>query len=158
MPYRALIEALRASPEQVAELISPVPPAAHTWKPQPEEWSLAQTVAHLAAADGPFETRLRRILAENNPYLPYFGPAVAKPEVDAPLEILVARFRTSRDQLLNFLDELDLDAWQKLAVHETMGPTTFALQVQNIINHDAEHLNSMKAIITAYALVAENGV
>jgi uncharacterized damage-inducible protein DinB len=158
MPYRALIEALRASPEQVAELVISLPAAAHTWQPQPNEWNLAQTVAHLAAAEAPFEARLRRILAEDNPFLPYFGPEVAKPEVDAPLENLVARFRASRDQLLNFLDELDLDAWQKLAVHETMGPTTFALQVQNIINHDAEHLNSMKAIITAYALVAENGV
>lgn len=150
MPYRALIEALRASPEEIAELINSWPPTAHTWKPNAEEWCVAQTVAHLAAAEAPFEARLRRILAESNPHLPYFGPAVAKPEMDAPLEILVARFRANRDQLLNFITELPLDDWQRPAVHETMGPTTFALQVQNIINHDAEHIGAVKTVLVAY--------
>lgn len=150
MPYYALIEALRASPEQIAELIRSLPPSAHGWQPAPEEWSLVQAVAHLAAAEAPFEARLRRILAENNPYLPYFGPAVAKPEAGAPLDTLVARFRANRDQLLNFISERSLADWQRPAVHETMGPTTFALQVQNIINHDAEHMVAVKAVIAAY--------
>lgn len=156
MPYHALIEALRASPEQIAELISSLPPSAHAWQPAPEEWSVAQTVAHLAAAEAPFEARLRRILAENNPHLPYFGPDVAKPEADAPLEILVARFRANRDQLLNFISELSLDDWQRPAVHETMGATTFALQVQNLINHDVEHIVAAKAVIIAYQTVSSN--
>jgi len=150
MPYRALIEALRASPEHIAELIHHLPPSAHTWKPKPEDWSLAQTVAHLAAAESLFEARLRHILAESNPFLPYFGPNVAKPEADAPLETLVARFRANRDLLINLLGGLTLEDWQRPAVHETMGATTLALQVQNIINHDAEHLEAMKVVIAAY--------
>ena len=110
------------------------------WQPAPGQWSATETVTHLAAAEGPFLQRLRRIVAEDNPYLPYFGPDVARPDSSLHLPAVLAGFRADRERLLAFLSSVAPEDWDRPAVHETMGPTTLALQVQNVINHDLEHL------------------
>jgi hypothetical protein len=46
--------------------------------------------------------------------------------------------------MLAFLSGLAPEDWERPAVHETMGPTTLALQVQNVINHDLEHLAQLR--------------
>ncbi len=110
------------------------------WHPTPGEWSARETVTHLAAAEPPFLQRLQRIAAEDNPFLPYFGPDVARPDSGLPLPEALEQFRAGRERLLAFISGLPPTAWDRPAVHETLGPTTLALQVQNIINHDLEHL------------------
>ncbi len=124
------------------------------WQAAPGEWSARETITHLAAAEPPFLKRLQRIAVEDNPFLPYFGPDVARPDSGQPLPAALAGFRAERDSLLAFLSGLPPEAWDRPAVHETIGPTTLALQVQNIINHDLEHLAQLHA---AGQLHARNG-
>jgi len=145
-----LLQSLHGGPTRAENLVADLPLAAHRWRPKAEVWSLTETVAHLAAADPQFLARLTRILREENPWLPYFGPDVARSEGVEPWLDLLARFRAARDQLLAFLSELTPDDWERPAVHETMGPTTLALQVQNIINHDADHLGQMRDLRQAW--------
>ncbi len=116
------------------------------WRPAPGEWSASETLTHLAAAEPPFLQRLQRITAEDNPFLPYFGPAVARPDPAQPAPAALASFRAGRERLLAFLSDLAPDDWDRPAVHETLGPTTLALQVQNIINHDLEHLAQLHQV------------
>ena len=110
------------------------------WHSAPDEWSATETVTHLAAGEPHFLKRLQLIAAEDNPFLPYFGPDAARPDSDLPSPAALASFRAEREHLKAFLSNLPPAAWDRPAVHETMGPTTLALQVQNIINHDLEHL------------------
>jgi len=110
------------------------------WRPLPAEWNATETITHLAAAEPPFLERLQRITLEDNPFLPYFGPEVARPDATQPVAAALAGFRAERERLLAFLSGLAPADWDRPAVHETMGPTTLALQVQNLINHDLEHL------------------
>lgn len=112
----------------------------YDWHPQPSEWSARETLAHLAAAETPFLQRLQRITSETNPFLPYFGPDVARPDGGLPLPQALESFRAARERLLAFLSSVPPEDWERPAVHETMGPTMLALQVQNLINHDLEHL------------------
>jgi hypothetical protein len=65
---------------------------------------------------------------------------VARPDSGQPLPAALSDFRAGRERLLAFLSGLAPEAWDRPAVHETLGATTLALQVQNIINHDLEHL------------------
>lgn len=141
--YIVLLQALTNAPARVAEVMEALPAEAHEWQPALEAWSLSQTLAHLAASDPPFQNRLTHMTQAHNPWLPYFGPEVARPEVDAPAPELLARFRNSRTELLDFLAGLTPEEWERPGVHETMGPTTMAQQVQNIVNHDAEHLGQL---------------
>ncbi len=148
--YIVLLQALTNAPTRVAEALAAWPAEAYEWRPAPDIWSLSQTVAHLAAADPLLQQRLTRMMQSENPWLPYFGPDVARPEVDAAAPDLLARFRGARAELLNFLAGLTPDDWERPGVHETMGPTTLAQQVQNIINHDAEHLGQLYELRQAW--------
>jgi uncharacterized damage-inducible protein DinB len=152
-----MLQTLRNVPDRIAEVVEALSGAGDDWQPQPEDWTCRQLVAHLSAADPLFEKRLARIVAEDNPWLLYFGPdtanappVAARPEADAPLPELLSRFRTQRDRLLKFLSALPPEAWERPAVHETMGPTTFAQQVQNIINHDTDHLGQLHDLRRAW--------
>jgi uncharacterized damage-inducible protein DinB len=153
-----MLQTLQTAPARAAEITATLEVAAHDWRPSPNAWTCRETLAHLAAADPPFEARLARILVEDNPWLPYFGPEVARPEPHhLPLVELIGRFRAQRDQLLKFLSAVAPEAWGRPAVHETLGPTTLAQQVQNVINHDADHLGQLQALRRAWEKRAPGG-
>lgn len=135
-----MLQSLGSAPARLASLLEALPPADADWRPAPDQWSARQLVTHLAAAEAPFLERLRRVASEDNPWLPYFGPEVARPDGEVNLHQALANFQAGRERLLAFLSDLALEAWDRPAVHETMGPTNLALQVQNLINHDREHL------------------
>ena len=145
------LQALRGAPTRAAEMLAALPEEAYHWQPSSQAWCMRQIVAHLAAGDSPFLARLQRMLSEHNPFLPYFGPDVARPDSPEPMPALLASFRAERDRVLRFLSELAPDDWERPGVHETMGPTTLALQVQNIAHHDAEHLGELHALGQAWA-------
>jgi uncharacterized damage-inducible protein DinB len=142
-----LLQALRNLPERLAEVCATLD---DEWRPQAEGWSSREAVSHLAACDAPFRARFERIIAEANPLLPYFGPDIAVPRRDLPVTDSIARLRQSRAELIQFLSALPPEAWERPAVHATLGPTTFALQVQNMINHDADHLGQLMDLRAAW--------
>ncbi len=139
-----LLQALLSAPDRLELILLGWPESACAWRPAPEAWNALETMAHLAAADPLFQARLTRILREENPWLPWFGPDVARPEADRPARDLMQRVRAARDQLAAFLSTLTPHDWQRRAVHQTMGATTLAQQVQNVINHDGEHLDQLR--------------
>ncbi len=145
------LQALENSPNRIASIIDALSVEAHNWKPKPDEWNIVQVVAHLTAAQPLFRARLVRILENDNPWLPRFGPDTARPDSEEPIRALLARFRSERDQFLKFLSERSPDDWNRPAVHQTMGATTFALQVQNILHHDNEHLGQMNELNQAWS-------
>ncbi|MBL8058418.1 MAG: DinB family protein [Anaerolineales bacterium] len=146
-----LLQALHAAPERAAALTAGLPPAGLDWRPEPAAWNCRETLAHLAAAEPPFYQRLQSILAADNPWLPRFGPETARPETAEALPALLAQFEAGRRQLLRFLSELPAADWDRPAVHETMGPTTLLAQVQNIVNHDADHLSQLESVCQRWA-------
>jgi hypothetical protein len=145
-----LLQSLHNAPRRAAELAQALPAAAQAWRPAPEQWTAREITAHLAAADPPFEQRLACILAETNPWLPAFGPETARPETTDPLADLLARFQANRQRLVQMISAAAPEAWQRPACHETMGATTFYLQVHNIANHDADHVSQLQRLGQAW--------
>jgi uncharacterized damage-inducible protein DinB len=148
--YIVTLQALRAAPLRAAALVDGLPEAAHHAQPASGSWAIHQILAHLSAGEAPFLARLRRIVADDNPFLPYFGPDVARPDSPETLPALLEKFRAEREVMLQFLAGLGADDWDRPGVHETMGPTTLALQLQNIANHDAEHLAELHSLRDAW--------
>ena len=135
-----MLQSLGNAAARLASKLEALGADGYEWQAEPAQWTAREMVAHLAAAEPPFLRRLQRIAAEDNPWLPYFGPDVARPDGGQPAPEALASFRAERERLLVFLSGLAPEDWERPAVHETMGPTTMALQVQNVINHDLEHL------------------
>ena len=144
-PPAALLQALSDLPARLAAELAGLDAEGAARQPTPGEWSATETVTHLAAGEPPFLARLLRIVADDNPFLPYFGPDVARPDATQGLPDALEHFRAERERLLTFLSSLPAEAWDRPAVHETMGATTLALQAQNIIDHDQEHLAQLRA-------------
>ena len=149
-PYVAVIQALHGAPKQAADTVAALPIEAHDWRPAPDAWSARMLAAHLAGAEGPFLGRMRTIAAEDNPFLPYFGPAVARPDASGTLPELLSRYAEAREALVRLLVDLPAAAWVRPAVHERMGATNLALQAQNIADHDAEHLAQLAEVVRAF--------
>ena len=149
-----MLQSLGSAAPRLAGLLESLPPAATDWHAGPEQWSPRQVVTHLAAAEAPFLERLQCVAREDNPWLPYFGPDAARPDGAAGLPEALANFQAGRDRLLAFLADLPLEDWDRPAVHETMGETNMALQVQNLINHDREHLAEVQRMTEVWAETA----
>ncbi|MBP7693045.1 MAG: DinB family protein [Anaerolineales bacterium] len=139
-----LLQALHAAPARAAAWLTALPEAGLNWRAAAAAWTGPEIVAHLTAADPLFQQRFQLILTADNPWLPRFGPETARPETHEPLPRLLERFQAGRGQVLRYLSELGPEAWDRPAVHETLGSTTFLAQVQNMVNHDTEHLSQLE--------------
>lgn len=138
-----LLQALRSLPDRIAEIVTVLD---EQWRAAPEVWSGRETLAHLAACDALFHKRFERILEFDNPLLPAFGPDEAPPRRDLTIADSLIQLREARTALVLFLSALTPDTWERPAVHASLGSTTLALQVQNMVNHDAEHVGQLMAL------------
>lgn len=148
--YIIMLQSLSAAPTRVAELLQPLNDDGFTFSAGGDGWNMRQTVSHLAAAESPLFLRIKRILNEDNPFLPYFGPDVAVPDDGQPVAKSLVEYRRARDQLVTLLTNLLPNDWERPAVHETLGATTLAMQVQNIVNHDLEHYGQLLELRRAW--------
>jgi uncharacterized damage-inducible protein DinB len=142
-----LLAALAEAAKRIRRAVEGIPEEQHGWQPGAESWSVCMTVAHLARAEPLFRQRFRRMFAEDNPVVPYFGPDSALPDTDRPFGELLRWFTAERDETIALLRGVPPDAWARPAVHETMGPTTVLQQVENIVDHDTVHLGQIAAVV-----------
>lgn len=137
-----LLQALASMLPDLRLMLYKVDSAAANRSPAAHEWSITQVLRHLLDVETRYQTRLRRVVNEDNPLLPYIYPdAAAHPT--APLPLLLDQFETARTQTLDFLKELPPGSWQRPAVHETQGATKLRYLVQMLVDHDTQHLNQI---------------
>ena len=135
-----LIEALEATPRDLARLLRPVDDIAARWRPALSEWCLADVVAHLGQMEAPYLARLRRVVEHDNPFEPYLHPDESTHDLTRPLADLLQEFAARRAETVAFLADLDQRDWGRPLVHETIGPTRLRDQVQELVAHDNAHL------------------
>jgi uncharacterized damage-inducible protein DinB len=112
-------------------------------RPTPDEWSIADVLHHLITIESLYLARLQKIVGEERPFLPYIHPETRPQPDPTPLAELLHTFSTARSQTLAYLQSLNAGAWQRNAVHETLGPTRLRTMVQLLVDHDTEHLNQI---------------
>lgn len=122
---------------------------AHQWQqhPDPEEWSIIQIVCHLLESEIKVQQpRLRRILAEDNPFLvnpqPPPGPHAARPCDKSGLHA-AQRFMQARLETLDWLAQLNSEDWQRPARHSIFGVTSLLEMAHFTAQHDRLHLNQL---------------
>lgn len=135
-----LMEALDATPRDLARMLRRVGPEAAAARPDPAGWSIAEVVAHLAELEGRYLGRLRRVVAEDNPTVPPLLPDPAAHDLARPLDEQLRAFAEGRAATLAFLGGLAQRDWARPLVHAALGPTRLREQVQALVTHDSEHL------------------
>lgn len=138
-----LLQALASTPADIGRLLKGADEAAARKRPVADEWSIAEVLNHLVDVEERYRARLGRVIQEEQPALPAIWPDETAPMPDLSVDEWIARFQAARAETLAFLGELSPADWQRSAVHETFGETRLRFLVQNLINHDAEHLNQL---------------
>jgi len=140
-----LIESLQATPRDLARMLRRVDDAAARRR-LGGDWCLADVVAHLGSIEALYLARLRRVVAQDNPFEPYLPPDAGAHDLSRPLADLAAEFATRRAETVAFLAGLDQRDWGRPLVHETIGPTRLRDQVQALVAHDNDHLAQLVAL------------
>jgi uncharacterized damage-inducible protein DinB len=141
--YRELIDLLAHTPNKLKA------GAANAGDPPEGEWSAAQILGHMAAAEFYFLERINLLLRENNPSLRSFANAATERQqsmMDNDAETNLAAFNDLRGETVSTLMSLALNLWERAGNHETAGRMAVEDVVEMMIDHDTEHVAQIESL------------
>jgi len=97
-----------------------------------------------------FGERVRRLIAEEDPFLPDFdGERIARQReyLMADLAPAIAAFTAAREQTLRSLRAVSGGQWARSGRQEGVGTITLAVMPQRILDHDFAHLNEIADLL-----------
>jgi uncharacterized damage-inducible protein DinB len=139
-----LIEALAATPRDLARMLKRVSPEQSLFSPEPSSWSIVQVVAHLAWCEEQYLARLQRIVMQEQPHEAAFATDIREHESDLPMAF--EAFSTKRAATIAYLEGLEQRDWARQFTHATQGPMRLRDQVQAMVAHDNEHLEQIAVL------------
>jgi len=144
-----IIDALRALPDQIEELVQGLSEDALGWRPSPGEWSIKEVCCHLRDSFEIDGERLRHILSENEPFLAAYDQEALARERDYQNEsmpLVLAALRAFSGGLAYLLENLGEEEWQRTGQHEERGPISIAQYAQLLADHARQHLEQIRAL------------
>jgi hypothetical protein len=118
-----------------------------SFRPRSTEWSLSEIFCHLRDVDQDVNLpRLRKILAESNPFLPGEDTdrwAEMRQYHLQDGETAMRSFFAARGELVRVLESLEEADWQRSARHAILGPTRLQELVGIIAAHDRLHVQQV---------------
>ena len=149
----AMLAVLRSTPAVLDTLGRDLPSEAWTKRPEPGEWSLTEILCHLR--DVEIEVNLPRVqllLVQNNPFLPGKDTdpwAVQRHYVRQDGIQALHKFTTARLELLDLLEAVQPEDWNRPARHAIFGPTWLAELVRINAGHDRLHVRQVEGALSA---------
>jgi uncharacterized damage-inducible protein DinB len=139
----------RETPKKLQKLIKPLSKKQLTQRPEPDKWSVAEILAHLADTELVGGWRMRLILGNNGVSLQPFDQDVwaktlgyAKRDAKVSLET----FRVLREANLAMLKSLPKNLWENYGMHQERGKETIAHIVRMFAGHDLNHTAQVENI------------
>lgn len=142
-----VIERLQTIPGRIASAFGGRSASELRAAPGEGEWSPAEILAHLRAADDILSYRAYMMLARDNPPLPAFderrwAEVVGYARLD-PLASLRA-YTLRRKELVRMLRGLAPEAWARTGQHEQRGEVTLLDIMTTLAVHEQEHCAQME--------------
>jgi hypothetical protein len=142
------LDSLAATPETFAAALDALGSTPFAEPPSPGEWSPAEILTHVRAADAVIAPRVLQVLTRPGVSLPDYderkvGEVLAR--VALPPDEAVAAFRRRRAELVALLKTLTADELELAGAHETRGPVTIDEICQGLVDHEREHLDQLDA-------------
>ena len=139
-----------AAPGKLARLLKGVSTAKLRKRPQPNKWSVAEIIAHMADAEIAAGWRMRLILGA--PGVPIIGF-----DQDSWVTALhyhkrntrkaLEQFRVLRQANLALLKTLTREQWKQHGIHAERGPESMETITRMFAGHDINHIRQIKAIL-----------
>ena len=143
MPSDDLIDAYLVGIESLRQAFDGLSSVQLQARPIPGQWSSLEVLCHLADSEALFAERIKRVLAEDRPSLPFadpalFSAALAYEQRDAKEELNC--IAATRQQMARILRAQSPEAWQRVGLHSRQGEQTLEQLVRKAIDHLAHHL------------------
>lgn len=117
-----------------------------------EQWTVSDIVRHLTNAESGMTNLIKQFQQGKNPVPPdfdrerYNNRAVAKKQDMTPSELMEA-MSSNRAKLLEFIETLEEEDWQKKGRHASLNIYTIAEVCHIIADHEKAHLQDMQAAL-----------
>ena len=146
---RDILEKLQETPKTLMALLRGVPDEVLRRKPVPEKWSMLEIACHLRDVERLFLERYAKMANHDRPALRMINQdelAVAlKYNQDEPAAA-IREFQALRAETVALLSALAHQSWQRIGLHPKRGEFSIDAQVGIHVNHDANHLNQIRAL------------
>lgn len=146
-----LLEAYRATPTTLRALLRGAGAEEARRRPDPENWSIIEIVAHLGDAERLANERIRRMLDEERPAMEAFDQLEAAERGryrERDLEEVLLAFAEQRAAGVSTLEAFDAAGWARVARHVELGDITIEALVRLMVFHDAVHLAQIGRIVS----------
>jgi FMN phosphatase YigB (HAD superfamily) len=149
----SLLATLRGTPAALFTGLKSLPKAQWASRTIPNEWSFTEIICHLRDVDREVNLpRLKKLLHENNPFLPGVD---SDPWAEERLyrlqdgEQALRQFSNTRIELLTILEQLTPIDWERVSRHAIFGPTILIELVEFTASHDRNHLAQWRKVFEA---------
>lgn len=118
-------------------------------RPAVGEWSAADILAHLRAADDILTPRLYQMLVRENPtFLAYEERVWAEVlgYANGDFNTSLQTYTLRRTELVNALRRLTPEQWERTGVHEHLGSITVQELAADMVHHEEEHCTQIEAL------------
>ena len=153
------LDMLEATPEILRALMCEVSDQDARWKPAADRFSIAEVLAHLSHSEGHcYRMRVDRFVNEDRPefepddaqmYLEQYRNADPEDEFD--------HFEEQREDNVDFLRELPVEAGGRVALHREAGEITLSQMLHEWALHDLGHIRQIAELIRARKYLAGAG-
>jgi DinB family protein len=111
-----------------------------------DDWTPRQIVHHIADSEMESATRLRRLVALDNPtILGYDEKQFAQTLTgDRPIEPSLEAVQWARASTVQILERLTEDQWKRTGTHTEMGPYSVERWLEVYANHCHDHADQIK--------------
>ena len=151
-----ILAKLQETPRALASLLRGVPHEVLRRKPAPEKWSMLEIACHLRDVEQLFLERHAKMANHDRPALRMINQdelAVALKYNEDDPGAAMREFRALRTQTTALLSALAHQSWQRIGLHPKRGEFSIAAQAEIHVNHDANHLNQIRALRERFGLL-----
>ena len=149
---KEILKTLRATPLVLRALVRDISDRQLRQRPGPGEWAIIEVVGHLADTEERALGRVRRMIAEDSPWLEPFDQAALAEErryIDRDLAGELGRLDRLRTQHVAELEAQDGAAWKRTGRHGEHGEISIELYEAHVAAEEVDHLAQISRILTA---------
>jgi len=141
-----LFDSLHATLTDLQRITRPVGAADAVRRAEPDRWSVADVVAHLAQIEPLMRARFVRVVTQKRPFEPHLHPDERAHDLTRPLSSLVEDFVRERRATLDYLAALAPGDWNRKFTHHSDGEQLLRQGVLALVGHDNDHLEQIATI------------
>jgi hypothetical protein len=148
-----LIRRYAEGPSRLEAALSSVPKDALQWRPGPERWTVHEVVCHCADSETAAATRIRFLVAEENPLILGYDQARWAKLLDyhsMPLETALATVRAVRAHTTNLLRRMPPEWWSRAGRHTESGPYSAERWLETYAEHLEKHSRQIARNLEAW--------